>query len=345
MSNTKLLLITFDYELFLGERSGTVQNCLINPTNNLLACLDEHAFKAVFFIDTVYILRLMEMAADHHRAKADLEAITNQLVQIVKKGHEVHPHIHPHWMDAIYDPKVNEWNLSEKRFYTFASISEENRAKLFGNTVAFIKSILELANRIQPIDCYRAGGWSIQPFLNFKPFFIQHGIKNEWSIIPGKYQFSDAHSFDFRKAPVQNPIYRFQEDPCLEDRDGQFQEMTISSLSLNRFEKWFDFKISGILSRLGKRPPFMGKGVSSVIKDEGDSYCNGKQKRIVASFEGLNPFTLRKYFLAIRKADYFHFISHPKLITPYEFKMIDKLFKILKKINGIKTDFRDPLTE
>ncbi len=56
MSDKKLLLITFDYELFLGEKSGTVQQCLIDPTDKLLDLLGKYAFKALFFIDTVYIL-------------------------------------------------------------------------------------------------------------------------------------------------------------------------------------------------------------------------------------------------------------------------------------------------
>jgi hypothetical protein len=122
MSKEKLLLFTFDYELFLGEKSGTVQQCLVTPTDQLIFCLDKYAFKAIFFIDTVYILHLKEIAEKHTAAKTDLDSIINQLVKIVKSGHEIHPHIHPHWMDAIYHPESNEWNLSEKKHYSFGSL-------------------------------------------------------------------------------------------------------------------------------------------------------------------------------------------------------------------------------
>jgi hypothetical protein len=105
-------------------------------------------------------------------------------------------------------------------------------------------------------------------------------------------------------------------------------------------EKWLDFKISGLLKRLGKLPSYKGTGVASVIKEEGDIYCKRNQKRVTASFEGLNPFTLRKYLSAINRAEYFHFISHPKLITPYEFRQIKKLFRTLNKKYEIQTDFR-----
>jgi hypothetical protein len=199
---------------------------------------------------------------------------------------------------------------------------------------------LDEAKSIQPVDSYRAGGWSIQPFEHFRPLFLQNGIKYEWSIIPGKYQTSDAHSFDFRKAPAETPVYTFNEDPCLLEKNGLFTEFTISCLSLNKLETWIDFKISGILKRLGRRPANKGKTVSSVILNEGDVYSNGQNKRIIASFEGLNPFRIKKYITIVGMSDYFQFISHPKLITPFEIKMIDKLFEVLKRKFEIQTDFR-----
>jgi len=83
-----------------------------------------------------------------------------------------------------------------------------------------------------------------------------------------------------------------------------------------------------------------GKGVSSIIREQGDSHCVKGHHRIAASFEGLNPFTLRKYSYAIRRSDYFQFISHPKLLSPFELIMTEKLFRVLKRKYEIQTDFR-----
>jgi peptidoglycan/xylan/chitin deacetylase (PgdA/CDA1 family) len=340
MSGKKLLLITFDYELFLGERSGTVQQCLIDPTDKLLACLDKYDYKAFFFIDTVYMRRLKEIANLHSPAKADLGAITNQLIQMVKNGHEIHPHIHPHWMDAIYDPKINEWCLSEKRYYTFTSLSEEQRKDLFDHSITFIRSVLELAKRTQPIDSYRAGGWSIQPFENFKPHFQKHGIKNEFSVMPGRYFYSDAHQFDFRNAPADIQVYPFSQDICVKDDKGFFREWTISSLPMTKKQEWFDFKISGLLRQLRITRKFGGSTVNTVIKEEGDLYSKDKVPRQIASFEGLNPYRVIRYLREIKKLNYFHFISHPKLINGFELRMMGILFRSLHKSPRLETDFR-----
>jgi hypothetical protein len=60
----------------------------------------------------------------------------------------------------------------------------------------------------------------------------------------------------------------------------------------------------------------------------------------VASFEELNPYRVMKYLSIIRSNDYFHFISHPKLLNGFELKMVGLLFKSLGKKNSLETDFR-----
>lgn len=341
LSDKKLVLFTFDYELFLGKKSGSVESCLIIPTKQLLSVLHTYKFKAVFFIDTVYLLRLKEIAQQYPRAANDLALISEQLKTIVEDGHYIFPHLHPHWLDADYLPDVNEWSLTNLRYYQFSSLPKEKQDYLFENSIATIQSVVQNIKTDYKIDSYRAGGWSIQPFEYFKPQFLKNGIYNEWSVIPGNYLISDAHTFDFRNAPVDLPVYHYNDDVCLESKDGIFKEWTISCIAFSSIGKWFNFKINGVLKRLGKLEKQKGSTVSSMIKEEGDIYSNKNKKRMIASFEGLNYFTLRKYFSAIERKNYFQFISHPKLITPYEFNIIKKLLKKLKSYGNIETDFRN----
>ena len=56
------LLLTFDYELFLGGKSGTVNNCLIKPTDLILKLLKKNNLSSIFFVDTIYLYRLKEIA-------------------------------------------------------------------------------------------------------------------------------------------------------------------------------------------------------------------------------------------------------------------------------------------
>lgn len=336
----KLVLFTFDYELFLGNRSGKVQDCIIKPTYKILSLLNKYQFKGVFFVDTVYLMKLKMVAEAFNQAKSDLTAIYEQLQSILKQGHYVFPHIHPHWLDAVYLPKENEWSLNELRYYQFSSLTPAQQTNLFDDSVELIRSIANSVNKDYVIDSYRAGGWSIQPFSSFKPHFLKHGIQHEWSVLPGKYVTSDAHSFDFRKVSSQAPTYQFDEDICENDARGNFRAWTISTLSFTGFEKWMNFKVSGFIQRVIKKEKLKGSTVSSKIKDEGDVYADENGLRMIASFEGLNPYNLLKYLANINRSPYFHFISHPKLITGVEFQMVKLLFRALSKQKELETDFR-----
>lgn len=336
----KSVLFTFDYELFLGNRSGNVKECLLDPTSRLLELFQHYGFKAVFFVDTVYLMRLQDIAATYAEAARDLADIQVQMAAIVEQGHTVFPHIHAHWLDAVYMPSKNEWSLENTRYYQFSSVPTEVQELLFEKSMQIIRSLAGSVEQNYKVDAYRAGGWSIQPFSHFKPHFLKYGIMHEFSVIPGKYHFSDAHVFDFRTASRNSSIYQFSDDPCVEDKAGPFTEWTISTLTMTRFEKWINFKVGGLIQRFGKIEKRKGTTVSSVIKEEGDSYGTKDKIRTTASFEGLNPFIFRKYISAIRKSCYFQFISHPKLITNRDFYLIEKLFSSLKNKYQIETDFR-----
>jgi hypothetical protein len=334
---TKAILLTFDYELFLGEKSGSVRDCLIDPTNRLREMFSASGLKAIFFVDTVYLLRLQELVPQYPRAASDWVALQEQLTGLVSEGHYIFPHVHPHWLDAVYQPDRNEWSLTDTRYYAFSSLSGEQRQRLFDESVAVIRSLVPVG---YAIDAYRAGGWSIQPFGDFRPHFLRHGIVHEWSVIPGRYHVSSAHQFDFRKAPVDRPVYRFDDDVCVSSSDGPFTEWTISCLNMTPRERWLDFKVSGVLQRVRGRQPLSGSTVQSVVQEEGDLLENAKTRRILASFERLNPFRVMKYRAAIRKAEYFQFISHPKMLTGYDLKLMGRLLRYIGNDPAVESDFR-----
>ena len=45
------IYLTFDYELFFGEETGTVEKCLIQPTNDLLDLCERYSISMTFFVD------------------------------------------------------------------------------------------------------------------------------------------------------------------------------------------------------------------------------------------------------------------------------------------------------
>ena len=79
------LLFTFDHELFLGRRSGTPENCLLRPGDAVMDVLERYGSKAVFFVDTTYLMRMEAMAGRHAAIARDLGLIHAQLQDMLRR--------------------------------------------------------------------------------------------------------------------------------------------------------------------------------------------------------------------------------------------------------------------
>lgn len=317
----KNLLITFDYELFLGRRSGTVEKCLIKPTNLILDVFKKNKIKnAVFFVDTTFILKLLE----HHNeaGKHDLSKIKKQLVDILQAGHYIFPHLHPHWLDAKYLKDINQWDLSDISRYRLHKLSIQEIEKLLNDSKTFIEEIQLEAGVKYSIDSYRAGGWCMQPFTYLKPVFEKSGIKNDFSVLSGFKNSNDNCFYDYSKAPEQL-IYRFTDDIVKADEKGVFTEFAISCIDINKNTKLADRFYNKFLAYTGNVN--FGDGLSNNLSADKQQDLNPHKEMV--SIELLTKPKLKAYLRFFQSADYVHFISHPKMISRHNIKMIDKFFQ------------------
>lgn len=335
----KNILLTFDYELFLGQRSGSVDNCLIRPTNKILEVLKRHGAKAVFFIDTTYLYRLKELSKSNLSTEKDLHKIKEQLLEMARDGHYLFHHIHPHWLDATYLKDENQWDLSKNDKFTWSIISDNEREELINFSTVFLKKIYSDTGKDIYPDGYRAGGLFIEPFSAFKHYFIKYGIRYNFDVIPGEKISGDKVFYDFSNCP-DKPFYNFIDDVCSENKNADFTEFTIP-----RFKITGPYKIAnGLYYRLfekGKRKHSDGKCVNNVSL--------GIKRKLIKNYfvswhtlsvELMNPIMVSHFLKLTRKENYMHFLSHPKLILPHNLEQLNKyLEKIVSKYE-VEFDFK-----
>ena len=346
----KKLLITFDYELYLGKRSGNIEECLIQPTNKILNILNKYEIKSIFFVDTTYLLKIKEFSDKYPNCKTDLNNINNQIIDIVNQGHYVFPHIHPHWSDAIYNEKTNQWDLSSTRNYRFGNIAKDLQKELFNNSVKYLESLIKSCKRSFKIDGFRAGGWCIQPFSDFRTLFIENNILYDFSVLTGFYQFTKAQYFDFSDAPLSN-IYRFEDDVCIENNNGQFCEFSISSIKIDPGTAWLNKLWNKVYTKLtGDHTHNKGQGQAPASIDtltpadkNGKNILKTNYERIAV--ELLTIVMLKKYYQYFKKYDYMHVISHPKMITDHNLKTFDKLLRLISENFQIVSDYQKIISE
>jgi hypothetical protein len=340
--NRKQLILTFDYEVFLGKRSGSVDNCLIEPTNKILEILRKHEQIGVFFIDTTYLFRLSELVNMHNPIKVDFEKINKQLIQIVKDGHYIFHHLHPHWLDAKYIIEINEWDLTNNSRFVFQLLNDNEKKQVFEFSFNFLSDIYVKANSTKLPNGYRAGGLFIEPFDVIKPFFEKYNVKHEFSVLSGSKRNDFPFVHDFSQAPSERK-YHFSDIIQQENQEGSFIQYPITSIKIKGLNKI----INGIYYRMNKnnlanRPFGNGKSVSSKInagiKKKG--FINYFSMEIPASIEMLNPILVNTFLTVLKRSSYLHILSHPKLITPNSLEQLDfMLGKVNKHYSIEKIDF------
>lgn len=154
---TKLLL-SLDYELFFGAKSGSVDACLLKPTQALLRILQVHNVKLSLFVDAGFLCKLEEYSAHFPELLRAQKQIKKQLLSLCEQGHDIQLHIHPHWQDSYYDGKTWVSNTQRYRLHDF---STEEQIEL----VRRYKSTLQTYST-KPIFCFleqEAG--ACNPFL------------------------------------------------------------------------------------------------------------------------------------------------------------------------------------
>jgi hypothetical protein len=334
----KKLLITFDYELFLGRRSGSVKNCLIQPTYELLEVLNRHKIKAIFFVDLTYLSQLNSIKNSRKLAMSDFKEIETQLRKIQDTGHKIYWHIHPHWLDAIYLPKINQWDLSSKKRFAISNLTQNEISYVFQQSYEILK---EFKLNEQAVG-FRAGGLYVQPFSKLKPFFKKYNIHYDFSVLQGA-KSSDGKgqfSFDYSDCP-KLPVYRFSNDVNKIDENGPFTEVSMKQIELKNGYKI----VNGLLYRLMKKHShhiIIGDGKSSgnVINKPATRWKNYFRVFETVSIEMINPVRARLYMKELKKNNFIHFISHPKLFSPYCIKQFDLFLKKAKRNFIIETDFK-----
>ena len=301
------ILITLDYELFFGK-SGTIEKTIIEPTEKLLLILDKFNIKASFFVDSGYILKLKEYMKSFHVLKKDYDLIIQQIQKLSKEGHDIQLHIHPHWEDTFFDG--NKWVFNTSR-YKLSNFHKND----VDDIVRGYSIILEEITDIKP-TVFRAGGWCIQPFDKINAL-KKYGISIDSTVYYNGKNTTPEKSFDFSNSPNKNN-WRFSHDPLVEDENGDFLEIPISSVSVAPlfYLKFICIKFFG-----GYNHKAIGDGfaISNSKKQIFDLLL--KPSFSVASIDGYKASLLNR--CAKQNKAQLVLIGHPKAFTPFSLKALD----------------------
>lgn len=309
------IVITLDYEMFLNDIVGTVENTLIRPTNRMLDICKEHNIRMTVFVDASYLYRLRELYSIYPKLRDDFEMVAANIRKIVAYGHDVQLHLHPQWYYCTYDGKkwIMDWS-----HYKLSDIEPSRAFSLFKDSKELLESIVGYK-----LTAFRAGGYSIQDF-DYEKCFNENGIKIDSSVLSGCKYHSDTHSYDYTKCP--KTIYNFNalETLC---EDGFFKEVPISTKEYN----FFRYILLKKIRQKGCTPKY-GDGGDLPERIRADRFmkikqCFGRPMHVSATFDWLMYNFVEDVIKDYTRYGVATIISHPKNVSPSSLEYMNKFIK------------------
>lgn len=316
-------IISFDYELFLGEKSGTLLKSLIEPTEIILKILHNKA-NSIFFIDSLYILKLEE------QVRNEFLIVKEQIQKIIKEGHDIGFHFHPQWIDAYRIGE--EWTFNSFNNYSFRNLSNEKLSYYFNTSFNLLCDIAKEIKKDYKILAFRAGGWCIQPFIRIKELFIKNELEIDMSVLPGMKNENLIGGFDFSFINKMNYFWSFENDPLIEEK-GRFYEVPVTTFRLRKILKSLDYHFH----KRNEKEYGDGKAISvnrhktvhEKIKSQFKKECYS------LSLDGLSFDLFKKILGKLRKDNIFfvHTVGHPKKLSKSFLLNIEYFIKNYNTIN------------
>lgn len=319
------ILLSFDYELFFGPRSGSPEKCLIEPAEALAGIAAQYSAPLCFFVDAGYLDAIRRFTAGSGLLRSHEVMVRRNLAMLSDQGHELLLHVHPHWEDSVW--AGDRWEFDLSRF----CLSDFSPAAVTDIVKRYVDELRPHA-RGGRIHAYRAGGWAVQPFPPIGRALKAVGIHIDSTVFPGGREVAGNARFDFTNTPPKHK-WRFENDPTMEEPGGTFLEVPTSSMTVSPMYYW-RLAFARLMQRTGMRP--FGDGAVRSMPSARSRL--DKLNKLLASTLYCVTLDGMKATLAVgeykrardRGAELLVILSHPKMITPFS---LDCMRRLLQEIH------------
>ena len=314
------VILSFDYELFFGEASGSPEKCLVEPTEALAAVAGEYGVPLCFFVDAGYLASLRCFGPNDAMLGRQDAMTRRNLDMLAGQDHEILLHVHPHWEDSVW--REGRWLFDLSRF----ALRDFDGAAV---TDIFVRYADELRPHTTGglLHAYRAGGWAIHPFAPIRAALKSAGIRVDSTVYRGGKDVSGKNYFDFSIAPAKSS-WRFETDPLVEDPRGGFLEIPASSMMVSPAYYW------GLtFSRLSGQTEAQTFGDGAVRPMRASRSRMDKLMKLTASsqycvtLDGMKANLVLPEYRRVKQqgGELLVLLSHPKMMTPVSIACLRRL--------------------
>lgn len=336
------IVITFDYELFLGKNYYDSTKVLFEPTERIIKILREKGVSATFFADVCSVFQHDKYGLNNYSA-----AFAEQLQTMVRENDDVQLHIHPNWLCSRLENDQWEFDQASYRIHYFDTTddNEWTMDNIIEKSVDYLNRTLIPIRQDYKCIAYRAGGFAVQPYEKLFAVLQKNGIVIDSSVVINDRLSHTITGYDFRNIPKQLGWWVSRVDmgqACQRDNEvcaGIF-EVPLLTVKNNIVERVFSPK--------GKRTFSAGTATGAPIQiapQKGNNMARKVRKLLTynqtyrrLSMDGMNAEYLCKKLEKIfyeydagNKDVYAAILGHPKVFTGCAFDNFGKLIELLLK--------------
>lgn len=313
--------ITFDYELFFGKNNATSEEILFSPTNELLDLLDKYGVKATFFADVLSVYMHTKEGLNDYST-----AFTEQIKDMIARGHDVQLHIHSNWLQSKYNGVQWDFDTNSYRIHTFGFNKDSDTSA--HSIINWGKEYLE--NTLKPINpnyrciAFRAGGYCVQPHNELFKALKENGIHIDSSVV-FKQKANGVNLYDFTDLPERYGWLISADSPMnyiAENGENAIFEIPIASIKNSLLRRLFCKNTERQLPRGEIKGTFIGNGkveVPKKISKVKKLFNYNKQYKFLTVDSVSYKLLMRKLKKIVnkntKKPMFVATIGHPKLIS------------------------------
>jgi hypothetical protein len=193
------IIITLDYELPTAGQ-GDVRRHMIDPARALMDVCEGHGAKLTIMVELgeLWAFEKSENAGfREHLGYDPAVEIRSQLVEAIRRGHDVQLHLHPQWINARW--RGTCWDL-DYLHYHLTDFKDDDMVSILRSGKKDLEVLLH--PHCLSYEClgFRAGHWNTQPSDRYLAALRAAGLKSDTSVFKWGYANNAAAKFDYRYA-------------------------------------------------------------------------------------------------------------------------------------------------
>lgn len=234
------LSLTLDYELY-GDGSGDVFEHVVRPTEKILRICEAQGVKLTLFFEVIEYIRLKQewdKGNSMGYAENPILAIEQQLQRMAQEGHDIQLHVHPQWVNAVFESGLWHVDFDNWRLGDFSVPQDYSIEDMLREGKQTIEALIRPVCPDYQCTILRAGGYNVLPSGQVYQAMVNVGLSVDSSVYPGGYEEGDLSRYDFRRAPAEKDFWPVRADDfCLPDDGSHVIEVPVFALPQRRLAK------------------------------------------------------------------------------------------------------------